>query len=36
MRYISWAVPLLEVRHVTKYAHHLGHHLGFNHEVEIR
>ena len=36
MRYILWVVELLEVCDVTKYGRHLGLHLGFYQELEIR
>ena len=36
MRYIIWAVALLEVCDVTNNGHHLGRHLGFYQELEIR
>ena len=36
MRYILWVVALLEVCDVTKHGHHLGRHLGFYQELEIR
>ena len=36
MRYILWAVALLEVCDVTNNGHHLGRHLGFYQELEIR
>ena len=36
MRYILWAVVLLEARDVAKRSRHLGRHLGFYQELEIR
>ena len=36
MRYILWLVALLEVYDVTNNARHLGRHLGFYQELEIR
>ena len=36
MRYILWVVALLEACDVTDYGHHLGCHLGFYQELEIR
>ena len=36
MRYILWVVALLEACHVTNNGCHLGRHLGFNQELEIR
>ena len=34
--YILWVVALLEVFDVTKHGRHLGHHLGFYQDLEIR
>ena len=36
MRYILWVVALLEACDVTNIGRHLGHHLGFYQELEIR
>ena len=36
MRYILWVVALLEARDDTKNGRHLGRHLGFYQELEIR
>ena len=36
MRYILWAVVLLEACDVAKRGRHLGRHLGFYQELEIR
>ena len=36
MRYILWVVALLEACDVTKNGRHLGCHLGFYQELEIR
>ena len=36
MRYILWVVTLLEACDVTNNGSHLGRHLGFNQELEIR
>ena len=36
MRYILWVVALLEVRDVTNNGRHLGRHLGFYQDLEIR
>ena len=36
MRYISWVVTLLKTCDVTNNGHHLGRHLGFYQELEIR
>ena len=33
---MSWVVALLEACDVTNKGRHLGHHLGFNQELEIR
>ena len=34
--YILWVVALLEVFDVTKDGRHLGHHLGFSQDLEMR
>ena len=36
MRYILWVVALLEAYDVTNNGRHLGRHLGFYQELEIR
>ena len=36
MRYILWVVVLLQACDVTNNGHHLGRHLGFSQELEIR
>ena len=36
MRYILWLVALLEACYVTNNGRHLGGHLGFYRELEIR
>ena len=36
MRYILWVVALLGARDVTNNSRHLGRHLGFYQELEIR
>ena len=36
MRYILWVVVLLEACDVTNNSRHLGRHLGFYQELEIR
>ena len=36
MRYILWLVALLEACDVTNSGRHLGRHLGFYQELEIR
>ena len=36
MRYILWVVALLEACDVTNNGRHLGRHLGFYQELEIR
>ena len=36
VKYILWVVALLEACDVTNNGSHLGHHLGFYQEVEIR
>ena len=36
MRYILWVVTLLEARDVNNNGLHLGRHLGFCQELEIR
>ena len=36
MRYISWVVALLESCDVTKRGRHLGCHLGFSQELEVK
>ena len=36
MRYILRVVALLEAGDVTRNGRHLGGHLGFHHELEIR
>jgi len=36
MRYLLWVVALLEVYDVTNNSGHLGRHLGFYQESEIR
>ena len=36
MRYISWLVALLESCDVTKHGRHLGCHLGFYQELEVK
>ena len=36
MRYILWVVVLLEKCHVNNNGGHLGRHLGFYQELEIR
>ena len=36
MRYILWAMALLEACDVTSNGRHLGCHLGFYQELEIR
>ena len=36
MRYILWMVALLEACDVTNNGRHLGRHLGFYQELEIR
>ena len=36
MRYILWVVALLGACEVTNNGPHLGHHLGFYQELEIR
>ena len=36
VRYSLWVVALLEACDVTSNGRHLGYHLGFYHELEIR
>ena len=36
MRYILWVVALLEVCDITNNGRHLGRHLGFYQELEIK
>ena len=36
MIYILWVVALLEICDVNRHGHHLGRHLGFYQELEIR
>ena len=36
MRYILWVATLLEACHVTNSVRHLGRHLGFYQQLEIR
>ena len=36
MKYILWVVALLEACDVANNGHHLGRHLGFYRELEIR
>ena len=36
LKYILWVVALLEACDVTNKGHHLGRHLGFYKELEIR